>query len=319
MSQKIIPVTILTWFLGSGKTTLLNHILKNKEGYKIAVIENEFGEEGVDGELIEKSEAMEIIEIQNGCMCCTVRGDFIAGVQKLLNSGKDFDYLIIEASGMSEPLPIAQTFLVEDFWGKVKLDSIVCLVDAQNFRHNLVQSLQTTFEQLEFANFIVLNKKEWVEAEELEAIKKTIKELNKYCVIIETNYAEVDMKYILDTTSFEMTEEIEHELWHHHHHHHDSDIWEYLFKTKETCYDIENLRRFLWELPDDVFRIKWFIHFKEHPWKRFILQKAGSSFTIAEDTFWDTQDEISRIVFIGKNLDKNVLQDILLKDVFFSL
>lgn len=314
--KKIIPVTILTWFLWSGKTTLLNHILKNKEGYKIAVIENEFGEEWVDGELIEKNQTMDIIEIQNGCMCCTVRWDFIAWVQKLLASKKDFDYLIIEASGMSEPLPIAQTFLIEDFWGKIKLDSIVCLIDVLNFRSHLVQSLQTSFEQLEYANFVILNKIEWVSQEEIQAIKKTIKELNTYCVIIETNYAQVDIKYILDTTSFEMTEEIEREISHHHHHH-DSSIGEYLFKTEEKCYDIENIRQFLADIPDEIFRIKWFIHFKGYPDKRFILQKAGSSFTIEEDKRWDKKDALSRIVFIGKGIDKSKLQNILLKDVFF--
>jgi G3E family GTPase len=218
--------------------------LRNTQGYKIAVIENEFGEEGVDGELVESS-VEEIIEIQNGCMCCTVRGDFIAGVQKLLDSGKDFDYLIIEASGMSEPLPIAQTFLIEDFGGRCKLDSIVCLVDATNFRHNLVQSLQTTFEQIEFANFVILNKVEGVSAEEIEAIKKTIKELNQYCVIVETNFGVVDMRYILDTTSFEMTTEIEQELSESHKHEHDHSISNYLFKTTQKCYSLENMKHFL--------------------------------------------------------------------------
>lgn len=319
MTTKIIPVTILTWFLGSGKTTLLNHILKNKEGYKIAVIENEFGEEGVDGDLIEKTETIDIIEIQNGCMCCMVRWDFIKWVRRLLDSGKDFDYLIIEASGMSEPLPIAQTFLMEDFSGRVKLDSIVCLIDAQNFQHNLVQSLQTTFEQIEFANFIVLNKTDWVKAEELTAIKKTIKELNTYGVIIETNYGKVDLKYILDTTRFEMTEEIEKELWHHHHHHHDSAIWEYLFKTQEKCFHLENMKQFLSELPDDIFRVKGFIHFKDYPNKRYILQKAGSCFSLSEDENWDMSDELSRIVFIGKNIDATSVQDTLLKNVFFDI
>lgn len=327
MIKKIIPVTILTWFLGAGKTSVLNHILKNKQGYKIAIVENEFWEEGIDGELIESS-VEELIEIQNGCMCCTVRWDFIEGVRKLLDSWKDFDYLIIEASGMSEPLPIAQTFLFEDFGGRCKLDSIICLVDAQNFKHNLVQSLATTFEQIEHSNFVILNKTEGVPSEEIETIKKTIKQLNKYATIVETNFGVVDPKYILDTTSFEMTAEIEEKLQqeHKHDHHHDHDehhdhhggITEYLFKTEEKCFNIENMRHFLWDLSDDIFRIKGFIHFADDTEKRYILQKAGSCFTMSEDTNWDRKDTVSRIVFIGKNLEKSELQDTLLKDVFFK-
>ncbi len=314
--QKIIPVTILTWFLWSGKTSLLNHILKNKQGYKIAVIENEFWEESIDWELIEKS-TQEIIEIQNWCMCCTVRWDFIEGVKKLLDSWKDFDYLIIEASGMSEPLPIAQTFFMTDFWWRVKLDSIVCLIDAINFRSNFMKELATTFEQIEFANFAILNKVDWVSKEEIDQIKKTIKELNKYCVIIETNYGKVDLNYILDTTSFEMNDEIEKKL-HHHHHHHDNWISEYFFKTEEPCYTLENMKQFLWDLPDDVFRVKWFIHFKDYPKDRYIIQKAWSSFTLIVDERWDKKDKLSRIVFIWKNIDKQEMQNTLLNSVFFD-
>jgi G3E family GTPase len=218
---------------------------------------------------------------------------------------------------MSEPLPIAQTFLIEDFGGRLKLDSIVCLVDAINFKHNLVQSLQTTFEQIEFANFVIINKSEDATPEELVTIKKTIKELNTYCAIIETNFGEVDLKYILDTTSFEVTEEIENEIGHHHHHH-DQSITEYLFKTQEKCYSLENMKHFLGNLDDDIFRIKGFIHFLNDSKKRYILQKAGSCFTLGEDTQWDKKDISSRIVFIGKNIQKMEMQDALLKDVFFK-
>lgn len=315
--QKIIPVTILTWFLWSWKTSLLNHILKNKQWYKIAVIENEYWEESIDGELIETS-IEELIEIQNWCMCCTVRGDFITWVKKLLDSSKEFDYLIIEASGMSEPLPIAQTFIMDDFDWRVKLDSIVCLVDATNFRSNFVKDLATTFEQIEFANFLILNKVEWVAREEIDAIKKTIKELNPYCVIVETNYGKVDLDYVLDTTSFEMNDEIEKELLHHHHHH-DNWISEYLFKTEELCYHLENMKHFLWNLSDDIFRVKWFIHFKDYPQERYIIQKTWSGFTLTKDERWDKKDTITRIVFIWKNIDKSTLQDTLLNQVFFKL
>ena len=218
---------------------------------------------------------------------------------------------------MSEPLPIAQTFLIEDFGGRLKLDSIVCLVDAINFKHNLVQSLQTTFEQIEFANFVIINKSEDATPEELVTIKKTIRELNKYCAIIETNFGAVDLKYILDTTSFEVTEEIENEIGHHHHDH-DQSITEYLFKTQEKCYSLENMKHFLGNLDDDIFRIKGFIHFLNDSKKRYILQKVGSCFTLSEDTQWDKKDAYSRIVFIGKNIQKMQLQDVLLKDVFFK-
>ena len=127
------------------------------------------------------------------------------------------------------------------------------------------------------------------------------------------------MQYILDTTSFEITTEIEHELEHTHEHEHEHSISNYLFKTKEKCYNVENMKHFLGKLPDDIFRVKGFIHFLEIPKKRYILQKAGSSFTLSEDPCWDGKDEISRIIFIGKHIRKKKLQDTLLSEVFFTL
>ena len=152
-----IPVWLFIGEMGSGKTTLLNHIIQNANGRKIAVVENEFGSTGIDAELIEKS-TEEIVEISDGCICCTVRKDFMEAIERLLSSGRLIDHIIIECSGMSEPLPIAQSFLMNDMSGRVKLDSIICLVDAENITKNLTQNTQTALEQIEFADYIIITK-----------------------------------------------------------------------------------------------------------------------------------------------------------------
>lgn len=326
--QKTIPVTILTGFLWSGKTTLLNHILKNKQWYKIAVIENEYGEEAIDSQLIEK-EVEELIEIKDWCMCCIVRWDLIKWVEKLLNSWKDIDYIIIEASWMSEPLPVAQTFVMEDFDGRTKLDSIVCVVDAENFHHKIVQSLHTTSEQIENAHFMILNKTENVDNNKISEIKTAIRKLNPYAGIIESNYCEVDLDFILDAKLFQedvfSSENLKHGKHNHDEHKHDHDshshdkqqIEKYFFKSLHQCVHIENIKHFLADISDDVYRMKGFIHFKDFPEKRYILQKAWSCFTLKEDENWDWKTMESKIVFIWKNLQPEKLQDALLKDVFF--
>jgi len=335
--KKVIPVTILTWFLGSGKTTLLNKILDNKQWYKIAVIENEYGEESIDSELI-RQDVAELIEIKDGCMCCVVRWDLMAWVEKLLNSWKEIDYIIIEASWMSEPMPVAQTFIIETFGWRTRLDSIVCVVDAQNFHNKIVQSLQTTYEQIESSHFIILNKIEGLAAEKVEEIKKAVRKINPYSAIIESNYCEVDINYVLDTDLFKIEEdssEKSHDYHDHKHHSHDHNDHEHshpshghrddkkqmqtsLFKTNIPCYGLENIKHFLSEVSENIFRMKWFICFKNYPGERYILQKAGSCFTLAKDEQWNKKNTESKIVFIWKHIDTQILQDTLLKDVFFD-
>lgn len=330
---KVIPVTILTGFLWSGKTTLLNNILKNKQWYKIAVIENEYGEESIDSELIGQDVA-ELIEIKDGCMCCIVRWDLIRWVEQLLNSWKEIDYIIIEASGMSEPMPVAQTFIMEDFWGRTKLDSIVCIVDAQNFHNKMVQSLHTTMEQLESAHFILLNKTEWVSAEKINEIKYSVREVNPHSSIIESNFCNVDINYILDTELYQEESIDQKEEYHNHDHHehshdhhdhnhdhhshaHDkAQIEKYFFKTDIKCSNIENMREFLSQISDSVFRMKGFLHFNDYPNQRFILQKAGSCFTLSKDENWSGDNTESKIVFIGKDIHQQELHDRLFRDVF---
>lgn len=270
-------------------------------------MENEFGQEGVDGELIERSDE-EIVEINNGCICCVVRKDFISAIDRLLASGRQIDHIIIEASGMSEPLPIAQSFLMQDMEGRVKLDSIICLVDALNFEAKVMTDIKTTLEQIEFADFVIINKSDLVSAERIDEIRQVIQRVNYYATIVEATKGEVDMRYLLDSGRFEVTDEIEQELkiQETEGHTHNSDITQFLYKS-EKSFLADDLRVFIDTLDNDVFRAKGFVNIEGHG--RFILQRTGARMTMVPDTELDRKDgNVSKIVFIGKNMDEAAMR-----------
>ena len=261
--SKIIPITVLTGYLGAGKTTLINHVLSNQEGYKVAVIVNDIGEVNIDAELIQKGgivkeEDSNLVPLSNGCICCTLKVDLMNQIGDLVRTGK-FDYILIEASGICEPLPIAQTITVLEEQTKAhnmpitcRLDNVVTVVDAARLVYefgageNLVKENigeedieNLLIEQIEFCSTIVINKVDDVSEEELKKVKAVVKTLQPVAKIIETNYAKVDVKEIIDTHNFdyektitsagwykelsrEDNEEDEHEE-HHHHEHHDHD------------------------------------------------------------------------------------------------
>lgn len=208
MNNQKIPVTILTGFLGSRKTTLLNRILSENHGKKIAVIENEFGEVGVDNELVIGADE-EIFEMNNGCICCTVRGDLIRILTRLTKRKDKLDMILVETTGMANPAPVAQTFWVdEDLKGQFSLDAIITMVDAKHV-HLHINDSDECKEQIAFADIVILNKLDLISADEAKQIQTTIRSMNAMCEIYPTTDATVDLKKILNVQAFNLDKKME--------------------------------------------------------------------------------------------------------------
>lgn len=244
-----IPATIITGFLGSGKTTLLNHILTRDHGKRIAVIENEFGEVDIDGSLVASKSvgAEDIVMLNNGCLCCTVRGDLVRMISELVNKKKGkFDHIVIETTGLANPAPIIQTFYAEDeIFNDVKLDGVVTLVDAKHARLHLDEVkpkgvVNEAVEQIAYADRIIVNKTDLVGESELGSVVQRIKTINSMAQMTRTNYGNVDLDYVLGIGGFDLeriessvtTEDVkeghnechdEHHHDHHHDHHHHNE------------------------------------------------------------------------------------------------
>jgi G3E family GTPase len=209
MSQKI-PVTVLTGFLGSGKTTLLNRILTEKHGKRIAVIENEFGEIGIDHQLVIQSDE-EIFEMNNGCLCCTVRGDLIRILGNLLKRRDRFDHILIETTGLADPGPVTQTFFMdEDLKANLSLDGVVTVVDAKHVLLHWDDAPEVK-EQVAFADVILLNKTDLVSPAEVESLEKRIRSMNRLAKVYRTERSKIEMEKILGLGGFDLERILEHE------------------------------------------------------------------------------------------------------------
>jgi G3E family GTPase len=224
-SKKGLPVTIITGFLGSGKTTLLNHILTNQKGLKTAVLVNEFGEIGIDNELI-VSTGENMVELNNGCICCTINNDLVDAVYKVLERQENIDYLVVETTGLADPLPVALTFLGTELRDLTRLDSIVTLVDAANYSLDLFNS-QAAHSQIAYGDVIVLNKTDLVDEADLDSLEIKIRDIKEGARILRTTNSQVPLPLILSVGLFESDKYFEdadkHDHHDHDHNHHDHD------------------------------------------------------------------------------------------------
>jgi G3E family GTPase len=307
-TQDLIPVTVLTGYLGAGKTTLLNRILTENHGRKYAVVINEFGELGVDNDLVVDTDE-EVFEMNNGCICCTVRGDLIRIVNGLMKRRDKFDGIIIETTGLANPAPVAQTFFVDDgVRARTRLDAIVTVVDAKNLPARLADSSEAA-DQIAFADVIVLNKTDLVTPDELEAVEKQIRAINRFAVIHRTERSAVAIADVLDQGAFDLNRVLAHtpDFLTDNEHEHNDDINSMSFEL-EAPVDPEKFNAWigvlLAERGQDLLRTKGILGYKDEN-RRFAFQAVHM---IADGAFigpWkDGEPRTSRIVFIGRNLNR---------------
>ncbi len=311
-----LPVTIITGFLGSGKTTLLNHILSNQKGMRTAVLVNEFGEIGIDAELIVSSEE-DLVELNNGCICCTIRDDIAESVLRLMERSAKIDYLVVETTGLADPLPVALTFLGPELRDLTRLDSIITLVDATNFAPDLFNS-DVAYSQIAYGDVILLNKTDLVEPAEIERLEKRIREIKEDARILRTVNSVVPLELILDTDLFQPSSlphqhashdhdhehdpdhEHDHDHNHSHHSHIEADGFNSLAFESDQPFSLDAFQNFLNELPDAVFRAKGILWFEESP-ERHIFHLSGRRYTLSSDE-WPRQPK-NQLVLIGQHLD----------------
>jgi G3E family GTPase len=310
MADARIPVTVLTGYLGAGKTTLLNRILSEQHGKRYAVIVNEFGEVGIDNDLIVNVDE-EVFEMNNGCICCTVRGDLIRIIEGLMKRKGGFDAIIIETTGLADPAPVAQTFFVdEDVRARTSLDAIVTVADARHILLRLEDSHEAE-EQLAFADIIILNKLDLVSPEELAEVRGRIRRINNQARMIETTRSEVPLDEILGKGAFDLDRilAIEPDFLGEDDHEHD-DITS-VSVTSEAPIDPQRFMAWLRSLTasrgPDLLRLKGIIAFPNEP-KRFVVQGVHMLLEGDVQKDWRADEaRTSRLVFIGRNLDQAAL------------
>jgi len=336
MPETQIPVTVLTGYLGAGKTTLLNRILSENHGKKYAVIVNEFGEISIDNDLIVESDE-EVFEMNNGCICCTVRGDLIRVVEGLMKRPGGFDGILVETTGLADPAPVAQTFFMDDdVRARAKLDAVVTVADAKHLTESLATSEEAQ-EQIGFADVVLLNKTDLVGPEELAAVERAIRNMNPHAIIHRTERCAIPLDRVLDRGAFDLDrilsldpefleghdhdhdhdhdhEHHDHDHDHHHHHHHHdieaSGVTSVSLRggTLDPRTFFPWIERITQEQGPDILRLKGILSFKDDP-ERYVVQGVHMIIEGDHQRPWRGDEaRESRLVFIGRNLDPEALR-----------
>ena len=347
MAETQIPVTVLTGYLGAGKTTLLNRILSENHGKKYAVVVNEFGEIGIDNDLIVESDE-EIYEMNNGCICCTVRGDLIRVVEGLMKRPGGFDGILVETTGLANPAPVAQTFFMDDdVRAKSRLDAVITVADAMNLLKRLDDSPEAE-PQIAFADVVLLNKIDLVGAEQLAAVERRIREINPHATIHRTERSAIDLDKVRDRGAFDLERILtrdpefregedhdhdhDHECGpdcdhdHHHHHAHDHDHDhdhghhhhprhdESVFSISLRGGELDPRTFFPWiqEVTQlegaNILRLKGILAMAQDP-DRYVLQGVHMIIEGTHQRPWrDGETRESRLVFIGRKLNEEAIR-----------